>query len=375
MIMKLLVVTGVAVWGSLALLIGLSLLNRPRIRRWLERPALYAHTFWLQYRLQGLLIGALERLRPKHARRIPPEVVAAFRSARLEDYRRLKDVLQEVDALPTVQSGLAALGLKSIFEVPTRAVHRIRSPYTDRLQRPAYYLPGVPARTFYDPSEFEWVKPLEQAFPRVKRELVNVLRQDGKGFKAYMSEGQQRLEGWNTFNFFFYGKKFEENCALCPETAALLESLPRFERDHIMFSALNPHAHIPPHNGPMNGIIRGHLAMTVPPGCYIRVGKDERTWEEGKVLVFDDSFEHEVWNHSDQVRIVLFMNFWHPCFSAEEIAVLQRFRTAYEQSPAGRVHEDNQAARRAHDLAMKAIAAGKAAAKQDSPVAAAAVAP
>src|SRR5712691_9088345 len=124
-----------------------------------------------------------------------------------------------------------------------------------------------------------------------------------------------------------------------------------------------------------NGIIRGHLAMTVPAGCYIRVGKDERTWEEGKVLVFDDSFEHEVWNHGDHVRIVLFMNFWHPCFSAQEIAVLERFRTAYEQSPLGRVHEDNQAARRAHDVAMKAIAAGKAAEKQDSPVAAAAVGP
>ena len=94
MITKLLIVTGVAVWGFLALAIGLALLNRPRIRRWLERPALYAHTFWLQYRLQGMLAGALERLRPKHARRVPPEVVAAFRSTRLADYRRLRDVLR-----------------------------------------------------------------------------------------------------------------------------------------------------------------------------------------------------------------------------------------------------------------------------------------
>jgi len=372
MIMKLLVVTGIAFWAFTALVLTLGLLNRPRIQRWLERPARYPHTFWLRYRLGGLGIAALARLGFPRARALSPEVITALRSARLEDVRRLRDVLHEVDALPTVQRGLTALGLKSIFEVPTRAVPRIPSPYTDPMQRPSYYLPGVPARTFYDPREFEWVKPLEQAFPTIKAELLTVLRQDGRGFKAYMSEGQQRLEGWNTFNFFFYGKRFEENCALCPATADLLESLPRFERDHIMFSALNPHAHIPPHTGPMNGIIRGHLAMTVPPGCYIRVGKDERTWEEGKVLVFDDSFEHEVWNHSDQVRIVLFMNFWHPCFSVEEIAVLQRFRNAYEQSPLGRVHEDNQAARRAHDLAVQAIAAGKEAAKQDRPLAAAA---
>jgi aspartyl/asparaginyl beta-hydroxylase (cupin superfamily) len=348
--------TGLAVWAVLAFFMGLALLGRPRVRRWLERPALYPYTVWARYRLSGIAVAALKWARLPRARRVSPEVIAAFRSAGLDDLKALREALYEVDRLPTVRRGLDALGLKSIFEVPTRWVHKIPSPYTDRLQRPAYYIPGVPARTFYEPSEFPWVKPLEEAFPIVKGELLDLLSQDGKGFKTYLSEADQRMEGWNAFNFFFYGEKFTENCALCPRTTALLESLPRFERDHIMFSALNPHAHIPPHQGPMNGIIRGHLALVAPPGCYIRVGKDERTWEEGKVLVFDDSFEHEVWNHSEQVRIVLFLNFWHPCLSPEEIEVLARFRTAYETSPLGRVHVDVQAARRAHDLAGRAIA-------------------
>jgi aspartyl/asparaginyl beta-hydroxylase (cupin superfamily) len=103
----------------------------------------------------------------------------------------------------------------------------------------------------------------------------------------------------------------------------------------------------------MNGILRGHLALVVPPGCFVRVGPEERTWEEGKVLVFDDSFEHEVWNHSDSVRIVLFTNFWHPCLSEQEIKVLERFRTAYERGPLSLVHAGNQAARRAHDLEVR----------------------
>jgi aspartyl/asparaginyl beta-hydroxylase (cupin superfamily) len=196
------------------------------------------------------------------------------------------------------------------------------------------------------------VRPLEEAFPVIRQELMAVLREDGVGFKAYMSEANRRLAGWNTFNFFFYGKKFEENCARCPETTRVLESLPRFERDHVMFSALNPRSHIPPHTGPMNGIIRGHLALIAAPGSFIRVGDQQRTWEEGKVLVFDDSFEHEVWNHSDCVRIVLFMNFWHPCFLPAEIAVLERFRAAYEMSPLSRVHAENQAQQRGHDIAL-----------------------
>ena len=89
-----------------------------------------------------------------------------------------------------------------------------------------------------------------------------------------------------------------------------------------------------------------------------------------KVLVFDDSYVHEVWNHSPHVRIVLFMNFWHPCFAAEEIPVLERFRAAYERSPLGRVHEDNQAAQRAHDVAMQAIRRATAAGTAPAPIAA-----
>jgi aspartyl/asparaginyl beta-hydroxylase (cupin superfamily) len=353
-ITRFLVATGAAFWASCGLLAFLWGLRRARVRRLLMRPALYPYTHWMAYRVGGLLLAS----GIGKVRHVPPEVVEAFRSARLDDFKKLRAVLHEVDELPTVRRGLEALGLASIFEVPTRKPHRIPSPYTHPLQYPAYYVPGVPARTFYDPSEFEWAGPLRDAYGTIRGELEGILEKDGGGFKAYVSETQQRLQGWNTYNLFFYGRKFEENCARCPKTTALVESLPRFERDHIMFSALNPHSRIPPHTGPMNGIIRAHLALVVPPGCHIRVGPDERTWEEGELLVFDDSFEHQVWNHSDHTRIVLFLNFWHPCFSPEEIAVLERLRTAYERSPFGRIHEDNQAVRRAHDLALQAVTRG-----------------
>jgi aspartyl/asparaginyl beta-hydroxylase (cupin superfamily) len=346
--------SGVLLWTLVTLAVAVAFLGAitkgPRVRRWLERPSRYPYTHVLGCRLLGWALAVYRKL--GLPRSLSGKVDYALRSVRLAHMARLRDALVEVDRLPTVEKGKAALGLASVFEIPARGVPRLPSPYTHPLQYPPYYLPGVPARTFYDPAEFEWVKPLEEAFPVIRGELLRLLERQGVGFKAYMSEGNQRLAGWNTFNFFFYGRKFEDNCALCPETTRVLETLPRFERDHIMFSALNPHSHIPPHTGPMNGIIRGHLALLAPPGSFIRVGNDERTWQEGKVLVFDDSFEHEVWNHSDQVRIVLFMNFWHPCFSSEEIEVLERFRTAYETSPLSRVHAENQAQERGHDLAL-----------------------
>jgi aspartyl/asparaginyl beta-hydroxylase (cupin superfamily) len=344
------VVTGLLVWALVAFLFSVAVFNHPIVRRRLETKRLLPYTLLAQYRLKGEFVAFMARLGLIGANKVPREVVKAHRAIKLEDTEQLRDVLVEMDALPTIQTGKAAIGIDSMFELGTKKAHLIQSPYTHPLQYPPYLVPGVPARTFYEAAEFEWAAVLEREYPTIKAELMQLLSDNGAGFKGYMSEKQFRHSGWNTFNFFFYGKKFEENCERCPRTTEILESLPRFERDHIMFSSLNPHTRIPPHTGPMNGILRGHLGMIVPQGCYIRVGQDERTWQEGKVLVFDDSFEHEVWNHSDQVRIVLFTNFWHPCFSDREIKVLERFRVAYERGPLSKVHAQNQAAKRAHDM-------------------------
>jgi hypothetical protein len=195
-------VSGLVFWlaagaaGALAL--SAAVLRRPAVRRWLERPARYPYSYALGYRVIGFGLAASRKLgRPAL---LPPEVDYAFRSVRLSHMRGLRDALLEVDRLPTVEKGKAALGLPSVFEIPTRQVHRVPSPYTHPLQYPAYYVPGVPARMFHDPAEFEWVKPLEEAFPAIRQELMGVLREDGVGFKAYMSEAHRRLAGWNTFN-------------------------------------------------------------------------------------------------------------------------------------------------------------------------------
>ena len=47
-----------------------------------------------------------------------------------------------------------------------------------------------------------------------------------------------------------------------------------------------------------------------------------RHWEEGKVLVFDDSFEHEAWNDSEAPRVVLIFDIWHPDLSKGEVKLL-----------------------------------------------------
>ena len=46
--------------------------------------------------------------------------------------------------------------------------------------------------------------------------------------------------------------------------------------------------------------------------CWIRVGTETARWQEGKVLLFDDTYEHEVKNETNEYRAVLFMDIDRP---------------------------------------------------------------
>jgi aspartyl/asparaginyl beta-hydroxylase (cupin superfamily) len=258
---------------------------------------------------------------------VPAGILPLLGEFNVASMKDVVDAFVEIDRLPTIAAGLRELGYKSTLE-PTirRDFYRRQTRTTHPLQQPYLFLPGVPAKNFYDAAEFPWTKPLEDAYPVIRRELDALLSDGAPGFKIYRSEFTNTVEYWNTYNLFVGGEKLADNCARVPETMRVLESLPRFEASWVLFSALNSKAHIPPHVGPINGVLRGHLPLIVPRGCRIRVGNDTREWQEGKMLVFDDSFVHEVWNESDGLRVVLFLNFWHPCFAESEIPTLEKFR-------------------------------------------------
>src|SRR5207248_7160597 len=86
----------------------------------------------------------------------------------------------------------------------------------------------------------------------------------------------------------------------------------------VLFSRLEPGAHIPPHNGMLNCRLICHLPLIVPAGCWLRVGNETREWEDGKLLIFDDSIEHEARNPSGEIRIILLFDIWRPELSEAE---------------------------------------------------------
>lgn len=176
---------------------------------------------------------------------------------------------------------------------------------------------AVPTTPFLDPAAFPWIRPLEEDWKPMQTEVLQVLehRQDIPGFQD-ISKDQRVLttdDRWKTFFLYGMGYRLDENCAQCPVTARLVSQIPGMTT--AFFSILAPGKHIPAHRGLFKGFIRYHLGLVVPrekEQCRIRVHDTVRYWEEGKSLLFDDTYDHEVWNDTDETRVVLFVDVKRP---------------------------------------------------------------
>ena len=94
----------------------------------------------------------------------------------------------------------------------------------------------------------------------------------------------------------------------------------------VFFSLLKPGQHITPHFGQSNHSLTVHLPIIVPEGGYLTVAGQKVVWQKGKTIVFDDSFEHEAINPSNEDRVVLIFSIWHPELSkAEQQDILSSF--------------------------------------------------
>lgn len=69
--------------------------------------------------------------------------------------------------------------------------------------------------------------------------------------------------------------------------------------------------------GPYTHAVSSHSRLQSSlPLAFAR--EQAREWKEGECIVFDDSWEHEVWHKGDVDRVVLLINFWHPELPPDE---------------------------------------------------------
>ena len=171
--------------------------------------------------------------------------------------------------------------------------------------------------TFFETAQFPWVEHIERNWTVIRDELA-VLLEDHDALPNFQDISKDQIEitnddRWKTLFLYGYGFEAKLGVELCPKTAALMREIPGMTT--AMFSILSPRKHILDHRGPYKGVLRYHLGLIVPedaPSCRIRVGEDIRHWEEGKSLIFDDTFNHEVWNDTDETRVVLFVDVLRP---------------------------------------------------------------
>lgn len=304
---------------------------------------------------------ALERLDKRMMARSNADAQGSM-LAMVDEYNALK-------AAPTIAKGMKELGMSRLDEWFWRPceISQTPSPYTHPLLRPVQYVP-IPTVPFPDVREFEWIARIESQYLVVKEELHAVLRSNrgwaepllpdfmGNAFRSAHkgklvddgdgiapagqqaqedngAEGADDAEGaapvgdWQQLMFNTpLGTSIEENKEAMPKTWELLKSIPGFvDNNFAMISSLRPGGRIAPHVGHTNLVMRLHLAIDVPEPnkAAIRVGNDIRTWQEGKVLLLNDAYDHEVWTFGTKNRTVLFADIWNPSLTEEDIAALK----------------------------------------------------
>lgn len=201
------------------------------------------------------------------------------------------------------------------------------------------YMPGLTARPWHDPTDFPWTAEIEAEFQLIRAEYdriteTGIAQPYLAGFDVELHEhpnlqphdalSSPAAEGvaWSVYFLIRHGQWISPNAEQCPHTCRAIARTP-LSLGESLFSLLAPKSRISLHNGGWNIVLTCHLALHIPDDCAIRVGRETREWEPGKVLVFDDTFAHAAWNDSDRYRSCLIWDIWHPDLSPLEIEAIR----------------------------------------------------
>ncbi|HUQ53312.1 MAG TPA: aspartyl/asparaginyl beta-hydroxylase domain-containing protein, partial [Gammaproteobacteria bacterium] len=253
-------------------------------------------------------------LQARSARGLDAGMVLRLRRGQEFIQLRTKEFERTLDqSLPTDPPADAAAALRL-----NHAIDIVKGTRELYPQQPSmFYYPYLPQRQFFERQEFAWTVALEAATREIVHEL-RALLSEGADFRPYVERDPERPprdfhgltenRSWTALYIWKHGRFVDEIAERCPATVRALEGVPLSRigsrTPSVFFSRLEPGAHIPPHTGMLNSRLICHLPLIVPAGCTLRVGNETRAWEEGELLIFDDSIEHEARNPTGEVRIV-----------------------------------------------------------------------
>ena len=173
----------------------------------------------------------------------------------------------------------------------------------------------VPNTPFIPVSEFPELARLQENWPIIRAEAENLLalkkikaaeQNDDAGFNSFFKNG------WKRFYLKWYDASHPSAERLCPQTYALLQSIPSVKA--AMFAELPPGGKLNPHRDPFAGSMRYHLGLATPNDdrCFIEVDGERHSWRDGQGVVFDETFIHWAINGSESDRVILFCDVERP---------------------------------------------------------------
>jgi hypothetical protein len=160
--------------------------------------------------------------------------------------------------------------------------------------------------------QFGWEEMIEAAWPQILQEFrANQERARSQPVRVWGQQVNPRM-AWRKLVFTFTGVDLIETHEAFPITSAILRQIPNLMGAE--FSVLPPGGTISEHNNCVfEEMIRTHLGVIVPPGdVQFKIGGRQTSWQEGGLLVFDDTFPHSAWNRTDQERVVLMIDVKRP---------------------------------------------------------------
>ena len=258
---------------------------------------------------------------------IPVQMIPAVQYARQrrDEYRR--QLQQNLTA--RLPSGLSAVERARVERFIS---NRARSTRHYHQEPSDFHYPGLPEIEFHDRTLFPNLAALEQATADICAEFNALIAAEAAEMVPYVQYPERvplrqwrelnNNRDWTAVHLLKDGRPVEANARHCPRT---IEAIGQMDQPQVpgaspvaMFSLLAPRTRIPAHTGVANTRLVCHLPLIVPPDCGFRVGATTRQWRVGEAFVFDDSIEHEAWNDSDELRVVLIIDVWPPALGQAE---------------------------------------------------------
>ncbi|MEH2178698.1 aspartyl/asparaginyl beta-hydroxylase domain-containing protein [Nostoc sp.] len=203
--------------------------------------------------------------------------------------------------------------------------------YTDNT---SFVYPDITHKPWHESDENDTLKfvsqILENGYTDIADEWFNYLHSGYniiprlKPSEIFGESFKNKDEDWKYYVIWRHGKFTEVGLSLFPRTGKFISQLNCFlySFGEVVFIVMKPGVVLPSHIDNLNISLTCQLGITIPKDCGIKVGGETRSWTRGKTLFFENSFEHEAWNQSQEDRVVLLLDLYHPELTNVEKALL-----------------------------------------------------